>query len=626
MNNPIPAYSPHAADARESLKGVEIISGGNGVLDASPPLAHHSVTRQARELPWATAIYGTQTSITFERLDRESNRLARYLQSLGVEPEVPVGLYFERSPDFIIASLAVLKAGGAYVPLDPSYPPDRIAAILEDSGARVLLSHKWMAAGLRSGAWSTVDLDVDAPQIQRYPADALVVDVSGSNLAYIIYTSGSTGRPKGVEVTHANLAHMIAWHRGAFTITPTDRASQVAGLAFDAAVWEVWCHLAAGASLHLIDETSRRSPEELRDWLAQHKITVAFVPTVMAEHLITLDWPEETALRILLTGADTLHRFPRAGLPFTLVNNYGPTECTVLVTSGTVAAALQSAPKNASQNSLPSIGRPIDAMIVQIVDSTLRPVPAGETGEICVAGPQVARGYRNLPELTAEKFVPRESVPGGRLYRTGDLGRFLPDGDIAFLGRIDDQIKIRGFRVEPDEIVAHLDDHAGIATSVVIARGDSGPDRALVAYLVPVPGFSLTSAQMREFLASRLPDYMIPSMFVRLDSLPLSPSGKCDRDALPAPTMANSLGDEESGAPALSATEEKMIQLVSALMNSRPIGRDDNFFFIGGHSMMAAQLVARIRETFGLRLTLRQLFEAPTVASLAKLVDARRAP
>ncbi len=580
-------------------------------------LAHDSVTRQAAARPQSPAIYGTQTSITFQQLDQRSNRLASHLQALGVALESTVGLYFERSPDFVVSALAVLKAGGAYVPLDPAYPPDRIAAILADSGTRVLLSHKWMAANLRAGTWSTVDLDIDAARIERCPAEALGVEVSGSNLAYIVYTSGSTGRPKGVEVTHANLAHLIAWHCGAFSITPTDRASQIAGLAFDAAVWEVWCHLAAGASLHLIDETSRRSPEELRDWLVRHKITVAFAPTVLAEHLITLDWPAETALRILLTGADTLHRYPRTGLPFTLVNNYGPTECTVLVTSGTVAAALQ--------NALPSIGQPIDDITIQIVDAALCPVPAGEAGEICVAGPQVARGYRNLPELTAEKFVPRQSVPGGRLYRTGDLGRLLPNGDIAFLGRIDDQIKIRGFRVEPDEIVAHLDAHAGIATSVVIARGDSGPDRALVAYLVLVPGFSPTSAQLREFLNSRLPDYMIPSAFVRLDALPVSPSGKCDRDALPAPTAANSMGDGDMGAPVLSATEEKMTQLISGLMDSRPIGRDHNFFFIGGHSMLAAQLVARIRESFGLHLTLRQLFEAPTAASLAKLVDARRA-
>ncbi len=589
----------------------------SALRNASPHLAHDSVTRQAMVRPQSPAIYGTQTSVTFQQLDHRSNRLAHYLQELGVGLEAPVGLYFERSPDFVIAALAVLKSGGAYVPLDPAYPPDRIAAILADSGARVLLSHKWMAAGLRAGAWSTIDVDIDARRIERCPADALEVEVSGAHLAYIIYTSGSTGRPKGVEVTHANLAHLIAWHRDAFSITPSDRASQVAGLAFDAAVWEVWCHLAAGASLHLIDETSRRSPEELRDWLVQHQITVAFAPTVMAEHLITLDWPKETALRILLTGADTLHRYPRAGLPFTLVNNYGPTECTVLVTSGTVGPA--------SQNALPSIGRPIDDMIVQIVDSALCPVPAGESGEICVAGPQVARGYRNLPELTAEKFILRESVSGGRLYRTGDLGRFLPNGDIAFLGRIDNQLKIRGFRVEPDEIVAHLDDHPGIATSAVIARNDMGPDRALVAYLVLVPGFSPTSAQLREFLTSRVPDYMIPSAFVRLDSLPISPSGKCDRDALPAPTAANSIGNEETGAPVLSATEEKMTQLISSLMDSRPIGRDHNFFFIGGHSMLAAQLVARIRESFGLHLTLRQLFEAPTAASLAKLVDARRA-
>ncbi|MDQ6664135.1 MAG: non-ribosomal peptide synthetase [Acidobacteriota bacterium] len=602
-----------------------------GVRPVVSAWVHDSVTRQALALPQATAIHGTGTSITFQQLDQESNRLARHLQSMRVGLEVPVGLYLERSPDFAVAALAVLKAGGAYVPLDPSHPPDRIAAILEDSQAAVLLSHKWMAAGLRSGVWSTVDLDIDAPQIERYPGeglgtDGLGMEVSGSNLAYIIYTSGSTGRPKGVEVTHSNLAHLIDWHRRAFSITPADRASQLAGLAFDAAVWEVWCHLAAGASLDLIDETSRRSPEDLRDWLVRHKITVAFAPTTMAEHLIRLDWPPNTALRILLTGADILHRYPRAGLPFTLVNNYGPTECTVLATSGTVPPdsnktkiALSSMGR--PTRGRPTLGHPIDGMIVQIVDPLLRPVPEGESGEICIAGPQVARGYRNLPELTAEKFVARQSVPGGRIYRTGDLGRILPDGDIAFLGRIDDQIKIRGFRVEPGDIAAQLDDHAGIEASVVIARGGNGPDRALVAYLVPAPGFSPTSAGLREFLASRLPDYMIPSAFVRLDSLPVTTAGKCDKDALPAPSAANLIGGEEASVSALGATEEKLIQLLRPLMNSGPIGRDDNFFFIGGHSMMAAQLMARIDERFGVRLTLRQLFEAPTAASLAKLVD-----
>jgi amino acid adenylation domain-containing protein len=584
-------------------------------------LVHESVARQAAARPHVPAIRGTGTSITFQQLDQESNRLARHLQTLGVGLEVPVALYLERSPEFVIAALAVLKAGGAYVPIDPSYPPGRIAAILEDSQAPVLISRKRMAAGPQPGAWSTVDMDADATAIKRQPAAALDAGISSANLAYIIYTSGSTGRPKGVEVTHVNLANLIGWHRAAFSITPADRASQIAGLGFDAAVWETWCHLASGASLHLIDETSRRSPEGLRDWLVQNKITVAFVPAAMAEFLITLDWPQETALRILLTGADTLHRYPRAGLPFTLVNNYGPTECTVLVTSGTVPTGARCV--------LPSIGRPIGDTTIQILDSVLNPVAAGEAGEICVAGPQVARGYRNAPALTAEKFVVRESAPGGRFYRTGDLGRFLPTGEIAFLGRIDGQIKIRGFRVEPDDIAAHLDAHPAIAASIVTARGSSGSDRTLVAYVVLVTGSSPTAAELRDFLASRLPDYMIPSVFVRLDSMPVTTSGKCDREALPAPSAANSLADgtvDSQDAPVaeLSATEEKMTQLVSSLLNARPVGRDENFFLTGGHSLLGAQLVARIKEHFGVRLTLRQLFESPTVGGLARLVDQHR--
>ena len=293
-------------------------------------------------------------------------------------------------------------------------------------------------------------------------------------------------------MTHANLTHLICWHQRAFEVSGNDRASQIAGLAFDAAVWEMWCHLAAGASLHLIDETSRRSPEGLMDWLVAQKITIAFVPTIMAEHLITFEWPHNTALRILLTGADTLHRYPNEGIPFLLVNNYGPTECTVLVTSGVVRSG-------SASGHMPSIGQPIDDTKILILDERLRRVAHGEEGEICVAGPQVARGYRNLPELTAEKFV-SEPGTGLRIYRTGDQGRVLPSGEIAFLGRIDDQIKIRGFRVEPDEVVAQLNAHPRIGNSVVLARGGSADETTLVAYIVPANGAELTAAELREYL------------------------------------------------------------------------------------------------------------------------------
>jgi len=583
--------------------------------------AHQLVGHQADNSPDALAVRDEKNQLTFAELEQRANRLARHLQTLGVGAETPVGLYFERSVDFVVAALAVLKTGGAYVPLDAAFPPGRIDAILKDAGAPVLLSHKWMAASLAGGPWKTVDLDIDGGAIADHSAAPLEVTVAGPQLAYIAYTSGSTGRPKGVEISHANLQHLISWHQRAFSVSPNDRASQVAGLAFDAAVWEMWCHLCAGASLHLIDEVSRRSPEGLKDWLVAQKITVAFVPTIMAEHLITFDWPHNTALRVLLTGADTLHRYPNAGLPFILVNNYGPTECTVLVTSGPVLAGQ-------GDGQIPPIGRPIEDMEILLMDAELQPVALGGEGEICAAGPQVARGYRNLPELTAEKFVFQPST-GRRIYRTGDHGRLLADGQIAFLGRIDDQIKIRGFRVEADEIVAQLNAHPQIGNSIVIARGDSADEKSLVAYITPVAGAKLTANEVREHLRSRVPEYMVPSAFVSMLSLPVTATGKCDKQALPAPSLENLLPELSASAPdrqtQQSGTESRIAQLVSGLMDGRPVGREDNFFLIGGHSMLAAQLLARVRENLAVSLNLRQLFEAPTIASLALVVDRKLA-
>lgn len=583
--------------------------------------AHEQVASIASNAPNSLAVRDEKAQLTFAELDSRANRLARHLQQLGVCAEMPVGLYFDRSVDFVIAALAVLKAGGAYVPLDAAYPPGRIDAILKDAGVPVLLSHKWMSASLAGGPWKTVDLDIDAVAIGDRSAEPVQTSVTGEQLAYIAYTSGSTGKPKGVEVTHANLQHLISWHQTAFSISENDRASQIAGLAFDAAVWEIWCHLTAGASLHMIDEVSRRSPDGLKDWLVAHKVTIAFAPTIMAEHLITFDWPHNTALRILLTGADTLHRYPNSGLPFILVNNYGPTECTVLVTSGAVVA-------NAKQGQIPSIGKPITGMEISILDSELKPVAVGADGEICACGPQVARGYRNLPELTAEKFV-IDSRTGRRIYRTGDRGRMLSDGQIAFLGRVDDQIKIRGFRVEPDEIVAQLNAHPQIGNSVVVAQGDRSDDKTLIAYIVVAPRAKLTANEVKEHLRSRVPEYMVPSAFVSLTSLPVTTTGKCDKQALPSPSADNVLPESSAKEANVSntqnATEVRLSQLVTGLMGGRTIARDDNFFLVGGHSMLAAQLLARIRETLAVTLNLRQLFEAPTIAKLAVVVDRKLA-
>ncbi len=582
---------------------------------------HELIALHAALRPTALAVRDEKHELTFLELDQRANRLARHIQTFGVGAETPVGLYFERSVEFVVAALAVLKAGGAYVPVDVAYPPARIDAILKDANAPVLLSHKCMAATLAGGPWRTVDLDFDASTIESRSAEPLGTQVEGRQLAYVIYTSGSMGRPKGVEVTHANLLHLIHWYQRAASVSPKDRASQVLALAFDAAVLETWGHLTAGASLHLIDEFSRQSPEALRDWLVAHEITIGFVPAMTAEQLITFSWPDSTALRILVAGGDTLHRYPNANLPFILENQYGPTECTVVVTSGIVRSG-------GANGQLPSIGRPVDNTEILIVDAGLKRMAAGEEGEICVSGPQVARGYRNLPELTAERFV-LEAGTGQRLYRTGDRGRILPDGEIAFLGRLDDQVKIRGFRVEPAEVVAQLNSHPQIRASVVVSRDEKTHEKALVAYIVAAPGKELAAGELRKFLQARMPDYMIPSAFVKLPCLPLTATGKCDKQALPAPAAANLLPESFDAEPdsqdSQSGTEVLLAQLVSGLMDGRPVGANDNFFLVGGHSLMAAQMLVRLRETLAVSLSLRQLFEAPTIASLASVVDRKLA-
>ena len=592
----------------------------DGVIEA--------ISARAAAQPDSPAIVGLAETMTFRQLDELSNRLARHLQARGATLETPVGLYTQRSPAFIVGALAILKAGAAYVPFDQACPPLRIGAILRDCGAPLLLSHHWMAAGLPSGPWAAVDLDVERQRIEACSAAALPAAHTSDSLAYVIYTSGSTGAPKGVEVTHGNLAHLIDWHRRAYGVTPRDRASQIAGLGFDAAVWEIWCHLAAGASLHLIDETSRLSAETLRDWLLHREITIAFVPTLMAEQLLALDWPDGSALRTLLTGADTLRRYPRSGLPFHLVNHYGPTECTVLVTAGVV-------PPGEPRAELPTIGRPIEGMEIRVLNEKLQPVAAGEAGELCVAGPQVARGYRGQAPATAEKFVAQSDVPGGRLYRTGDRVRLLPNGELAFLGRLDSQIKIRGYRVEPDEIAAQLNRHPDVRSSAVIARADHAGDLVLTAYLLLAPGARLSAPALRRFLAPQLANYMIPAAFVRVDTLPVNANGKCDREALPPPGPDNLLPEGEvapasgapasgvpgCGTPARGAVRPRLSALVGSLMGLAEVHPDDNFFLIGGHSLMAAQLVAKVHDQFGVRLTLRQLFEAPTIGLLADAID-----
>src|SRR5258708_7678964 len=347
---------------------------------------HDLVSAQATATPDAVAIVAGDQQLSYRELEARAIQLAHLLRSYGVGPEVHVGLCMERSVDLAIGALAILKAGGAYVPLYASYASNRLSALLEDSGASLLVAQSCVAQQLPAGNWRTILLDAGGPVTADYPSTCPITETKPGNLAYIIFTSGSTGRPKGVQITHASLLNLVSWHLSAFKVIRDDHATLQASPGFDAAVWELWPYLAVGATLHVVDEAVRTIPERLRDWIVRNGIPISFLPTALAERMSDLPWPQETALRVLLTGADTLRRYPRADLPFALVNNYGPTECTVLATSRTIYPA-------ESPEELPSIGRPIENTQVYIVDEQLKPVPSGTAGELLIGGAGVARGY-----------------------------------------------------------------------------------------------------------------------------------------------------------------------------------------------------------------------------------------
>jgi amino acid adenylation domain-containing protein len=591
-----------------------VSSNPNSRLQFGPPCVPQTVAAQAAATPDHVALVTGSQVMTYAEMNRRANQLAHHLRALGVGRDKVVGLLVERSPSMVVGALAILKAGGAYLPLDSAVPMERLAFMLREAGAEVVVTRSGMARTLPVGKWQVVDLDL-SQQFDRYPVDDPRVELAPEDLAYVIFTSGSTGKPKGVEVTHGGLKNLVLWHCRAFQVTAADRASHQASLGFDAAVWEIWPYLAAGASLYIPSEEVRMQPEALRDWLVENGITITFLATALAESMLVLDWPAQTALRTLLTGADVLRRRPAAKLPFTLVNNYGPTECTVVATSGVVATA-------GTNPARPSIGCPIDNTLVYVLDEQMNPVAEGTPGELYIGGPSLARGYCSRPDLTEQKFVrnPFSSQPGSRLYRTGDLVRRLPAGEIEFLGRLDEQIKIRGYRVEPEEIVALLNAHPEVVNACVIDREDQAGEKRLVAYLVFVPGPTPSAGTFREHLRTQLPDYMIPAAFVRLETLPLAASGKLDRQALPSPDSTNLLRDEDFTGWQ-SIVEERLAAVIAPLLQVDRVGPHDNFFLMGGHSLLGTQLLAKISETFGVELTLLSLFDHPTLAEMSSEIE-----
>lgn len=563
--------------------------------------------------PEAPAVFCNGQVVSYGELDRRANQLANHLISLGVGAEAIVAICLDRSPESVISSLAVLKAGGAYLPLDPKLPLERLRFMLNDAKPRVLITTSEFTEEIAGGYCAVIAID-NNPEIEKCSVAAPAIESAKDQLAYVIYTSGSTGEPKGVEITIENLLHLVTWHRSEFRVSSKDRATHLAGVGFDAAVWEVWPYLTAGASLYLPDEPTRLAPEALRDWMIANQITISFLPTALAERVMILDWPRDAGLRFLLTGADTLHRYPENDLPFELVNNYGPTECTVVATSGRV--------RSCATNDLPAIGRAITGTQIYILDQHLAQVQPGKAGEIFIGGPNVGRGYLNRSDLTLERFIPDpfSTQPGARLYRTGDLARQLPDGDIAYLGRADEQIKILGHRIEPAEVEAAIDRYPAIVSSVVVARSANYSEKRLTAYVTMRNGSNPSATELREFLQSSLPDYMLPAMFVKLEQLPLTANGKVNRAALPEPTSENSLRDEDFVAPR-SPIEQRLGKILCSLLTLGEASVHDNFFLLGGHSLLGTQLIGKIRSAFGVDLSLRTLFDTPTIAELSSEIE-----
>jgi amino acid adenylation domain-containing protein len=581
---------------------------------------HEAVTAQARTSPGAVAVSFRGAELTYRELDGSANRLARHLRSLGVGRDVPVAICADRSIDTVVAVLAVLKAGGAYVPVDPGYPAERVAFMLEDCGAPVLVTRAEVARTLPPHGASTVLLDDE-----RTESDApLEIETSLDDLAYVIYTSGSTGRPKGVAMPHRPLANLLAWQREQWRGRRPARTLQFASLSFDVAFQELFSTWTSGGTLVLVDDDVRRDSAALLEHLAKQRVERLFLPFVALDNLCEAAeyvGASVPALREVITAGEQLKvtaairgffaRHDRC----TLVNQYGPTETHVVTAHDVVGPA-------AEWPELPPIGRPIANARAYVLDPHRRPVPVGVPGELWIGGVSVARGYLGRADLTSQRFTADPFAPeAGRMYATGDVVRLGPDGVIEYLGRTDHQAKIRGFRVEPGEVEAALRAHPAVREAFATVRDDGGEKR-LVAFVIGNRR-QLESAELREFLRRRLPEYMVPAAVATVDAFPLTPNGKIDRDRLARLPLPEEKRDAEYVAPR-SAVEAQLAALWQKLLGVERVGVTDDFFELGGHSLLAVKLFSEIERKLGLRLPLSSLFETTTVAGLAELVEAER--
>ncbi len=578
---------------------------------------HELFEIQSNRRSGSDAVVFGDIKCTYAELNRRSNQLARYLRKLGVGPEVLVGLCLERSINMVVGLLGILKAGGAYVPLDPAYPKDRIAYIMSDACAPVLLTEQKLLSSLPEQQARVVLLDEHWPLIASEEEGNLSPSASAENLAYVIYTSGSTGKPKGVQLEHRSVVNFLTSMRQTPGLNEDDTLAAVTTICFDIAGLEIYLPLVTGAKVVVVSREEASDGKKLKERMAECGATVMQATPSTWRLLLDAGWSGNPSLKILCGG----EAFPRelanrlVSCCGSLWNMYGPTETTIWSAVYRV--------KSEGSGSVP-IGGPIANTQLYILDDEMIPAVLGKEGHLYIGGDGLARGYQNRPDLTAEKFVPDpfRSLPGARLYKTGDLARYFPDGTVEFLGRIDHQVKMHGFRIELGEIECVLAQHPSVRDVVVLAREDSPGDQRLVAYLVANPSEQPATRALRTFLQQKLPDYMVPSVFVVVDALPLTPNGKVDRKALPLPTRKNSAIEWQYVAPR-NPLEKQLAGIWEKTLGIRPIGVTDNIFDLGVNSVTAAQLFARIEKTLGRNLPPAPLFQAPTIEELARLLTDR---
>ena len=575
---------------------------------------------QVKRTPDASAVVFQDKQFSYRELNARANQLAHYLRDRGVGPEIPVGICIDRSVEMLVGLLGVLKAGGAYVPLDPNYPKERLAFMLKDIQAPVLLTQQQLIKKLPGYQGQLICIDADGEIINKQSEDNPVHATTPANLAYVIYTSGSIGKPKGVMISHRGLVNYLTWCIKAYEVEQGRGAPVHSSISFDLTITALFAPLLIGREVHLLSE---KSEVETLSAALQTGANFSLVKTTPA-HLLLLSRQllhKETdgGARTFVIGGENLLAesiaFWQDFVPNSiLVNEYGPTECVV-------GCCFYQIPKGRLKSGSVPIGRPVANTQIYILDSHLQPVPIGVPGELHVGGDGLARGYLNRPDLTAEKFIPNpfSAEPGARLYKTGDLVRYLPDGNIEFVDRIDNQVKVRGFRIELGEIETVLGQHTAVQQVIALAREDGTGDKRLVAYVVLEQERTATTNELREFLKEQLPDYMVPSLFVFVDSLPLTPNGKIDHRALPAPNGEGHRSDTEYVAP-VNPLESQLVEIWEEFLPAHPIGTRDNFFYMGGHSLLAARLMQRIQEVSGKKLPLSVLFTEPTIEQLAQTI------